>query len=428
MADVLSIVGKRLPRVDGLDKVTGRAQYAGDLRMPGMLYLKTLRSPLPHAKIKSIDTSAAEAYPGVMAVLTYRDVPKVPLEADDEASQGGGSQDPGGVGVLDSTVRFVGDEVAAVAAVDRHAAEAALKLMKVEYEPLPFVLDAEEAMKPGAPMVRTGGNLVGGKAAVIKRGDIDKGFAEADLVYEGTYETPHVSATPLEPRSCIADWRGDQLTVYKCGRNVYGDRATLAKVFSLPLDNVRVVGPTIGSSYGNKDESRQAFIAALLSKKAGRPVISEYTRQEELIAGRLRHPSKITIKIGLKKDGTLTAIYGKSILNTGPYVPGTGVTRRSGQGIIYLYTCANARFDGYTVYTNAPVAGSFRGLGAPQGHFALESLVDRICQEQGWDPLEFRLKNGVKLEGQPGPAYVPNDTFVDVQPVQGGIPFSSNGL
>lgn len=416
-----------MPRVDGLDKVTGRATYAADMRMPGMLYGKTLRSPHPHAKIRNIDTAAAEALPGVLAVVTYKDAPKVPLEADDEASHDGG-QEPSGVGVLDSMVRFVGDEVAAVAAVDRHTAEAALKLIKVDYEPLPFVLDPEAAMKPDAPKVRAGGNLVGGKPAVIQRGNVDKGFAKADLIYEETYTTPHVSATPLEPRACVADWRGEQLTVWKCGRNVYGDRSTMARVFGLPMDNVRIVGPTIGSSYGNKDESRQAYIAALLSRKAGRPVLSEYTRQEELISGRLRHPSRITVKIGLKKDGTFTAIWGKSILNTGPYVPGTGVTRRSGQGIIYLYTCANAKFEGYTVYTNSPVAGSYRGLGAPQGHFALESLVDKICHEQGWDPVEFRLKNGVKPEGQPGPKYVPTNAFVEAQPVQGGIPFSSNGL
>ncbi len=428
MANQLNIIAKRLPRVDGRDKVTGQARYAGDYRLPGMLHAKTLRSPYAHANIKSIDTSAAEKYPGVMAVVTYKDAPKVPMEADDEASSGGSAR-PSGVGVLDQTVRFVGDEVAAVAAVDRHAAEAAVKLIKVEYEVLPFVLDAEDAMKPGAPVVRAGGNIVGRKADTIKRGDVNKGFAEADFIFDDTYTTQHTNGSALEPRSCVANWQGDMLTVWKSSRNVYGDRSTLAKLFGLPLDNVRVIGPTIGSSYGNKDEGREAPLATMLSKKCGRPVMYEYTRQEELIGGRLRHAAKITLKIGLKKDMTVTAIYGKGILNTGPYNPGTAVTRRAGQGIVYLYTCENVQWDGYTVYTNAPTAGSHRGLGAPQGHFALESAIDKICYQQGWDPLEFRIKNGVKLEGQPGPKYTPvPGKYVPPQLVAGGIPFSSNGL
>jgi CO/xanthine dehydrogenase Mo-binding subunit len=194
------------------------------------------------------------------------------------------------------------------------------------------------------------------------------------------------------------------------------------------MHHVRVLNPTIGASFGNKDESRLQYLAALAARKAGRPVKLVYTFSEELRSGRWRHPSKIAIKMGVKHDGTITAIEARCVMNTGPYVPGANVVRRAGHAITYLYRCPNVRYEGLVVYTNTPVAGSYRALGAPQGHFALESLVDKVAEALQMDPLEFRRRNQVGPEGQPGEPNRPSARLVPPQPVEGGIPFSSNGL
>jgi len=418
-----SVVSKRTPFVDGPSKVSGRARYIADLDIQGAVWGKILRSPYPHADIVSIDTSAAEALPGVHGVITYRDAPQRSIEGGDEA---GASDDP--VYVLESRVRHVGDEVAAVAADTEEIAEAALDLIRIEWRQLPAVFDPEQALQPDAPQVRARGNLAGGEPILLERGDVAAGFAAAELVVEETYTTPFTSAIPLEPRGCIAAWEGDRLTVWKSGRNVYGDRQSLATVFGLPLNKIRVMTPVVGGSFGNKDESRLQFITALLAKKAGRPVKLCYSLSEELRAGRWRHPSKITVKMGVTRAGDITAIDATCIMNTGPYVPGTNVCRRSAHGLTYLYTCPNVKFTGYVVYTNTPVAGSYRALGAPQGHFALESQIDLVAEKLGIDPLAFRLRNHVPLAGQPGPAHKPSGRPIPPQPIAGGIPFSSNGL
>ena len=411
----LAIVGHSVPRYELADKLTGAAQYSADIALPGMLHGVIVRSPHPHADVLSVDVSAALTLPGVHAVVTPADAPDARLAPD--------------LLVLDTRVRFVGDEVAAVAADDLETARRAAALVRVEYNVLPFVTDPVAALEPDAPQIHPHGNLAIPEPLALQRGDIDAGFAAADIVLEETYHLPTHSATPLEPRAALASWHGDRLTVWKSTRGVHVDRAVLADALGLEQANVRVIGPNMGGSYGNKDESRMAALAALLSIRSGRPVRIEYSREEEFVAGRTRHGGRINLRIGITRDGDITAIHGDALMDSGAYqATAPQMTRRIGQGILYLYRCPNVRFDARTVTTNRPVAGSYRALGAPQGHFALETLMDRAAEAVGMDPLAFRMRNHVPLEGQAGPRLTPPDQIVDGQPVEGGISFSSNGL
>ena len=410
----LPVVGKSVTR-KGLDeKITGQAQYSADLKLPGMLYGRILRSPHPHAQVLSVDVSEAAQLPGVHAVLTPFDAPSGRVASD--------------ISILDTRVRFVGDEVAAVAAVDDDTALGALDLTRVEYKVLPFLLDPEEALGPDSVAIHPGGNLATPPLS-LERGNVAQGFAEADLTLEEVYWVPTHSAAPMEPRAVLASWVDGALTVWKSSRGVHVDRETLANALDLPLGRVRVVGPYLGGGFGNKDESRLAALAAVLAQRAERPVRIEYSRGDEFIAGRVRHAARLKTKIGLKQDGSITAIHTTAVLDTGAYLSsGPGVARRTGQASLYLYHCPNAKYEASVAYTNRPVAGSYRALGAPQGHFALETLMDRAAEALGMDPLEFRLKNRVRPEGQPGSRVSPPDQIIDSQPVEGGLPFSSNGL
>ncbi len=411
----LATVGRSVPRYELADKLTGSAQYSADIALPGMLHGVIVRSPHPHADVLSVDVSEALALPGVRAVVTPADAPDARLAPD--------------MLVLDTRVRFAGDEVAAVAADDLETARAAAALVRVEYNVLPFVTDPVAALEPDAPQIHPHGNLAIPEPLALQRGDIDAGFAAADIVLEETYRLPTHSATPLEPRAALASWDGDRLTVWKSTRGVHVDRAVLAEALGLEQADVRVIGPSMGGSYGNKDESRMAALAALLSIRSGRPVRIEYSREEEFVAGRTRHGGRIDLRIGITRDGDITAIHGDALMDSGAYqATAPQMTRRIGQGILYLYRCPNVRFDARTVTTNRPVAGSYRALGAPQGHFALETLMDRAAEAVGMDALAFRMRNHVPLEGQAGPRLTPLDQIVDGQPVEGGIPFSSNGL
>lgn len=421
----MQIVGKSVVRIDARDKISGVARYSADYLEEDALQGKTLRSPHPYAEIVRIDTSEAEALSGVRAVVTFHNAPETPFEDGDSSIE----ESPlAPVYVLNRVVRHVGDEVAAVAADTIEIAEEALMRIEVEYNLLPFVLDAEAALSSSAPLVRGGGTNVAGRTPILlERGNAAAGMAEADFVVSGTYRTQATSPLSLEPRYCLARWEGERLTVWKSSRNVYGDRSRLAKVFALPPDCVRVIGVYMGAGFGSKDETRLAAITTLLAQKAGRPVRMGYTREEELAFGKWRHATVTTIHMGLKRNASITAIDSSSMLNTGPYSPGFGVGARLGHGLTYLYTCPNSRFEGKVVFTNSPVAGSYRGLGAPQGHFALESLADEAAERLGIDPLEFRMRNHVRPEGQPG-HYRPKDELVPAQPIEGGIPFSSNFL
>ena len=414
----LNVAGTSVIRRDLEVKLTGEARYTADLKLPGMLYGAILRSPHPHADILSVDATEAVKLPGVRAVVTPFDAPTGRLAPD--------------ISILDTRVRFVGDEVAAVAADDPDIARAALQLIRVEYAVLPHYMTPEAALSPNAVAIHPGGNLALGEVMSLERGSVADGFADADVVLEDDFEIPTHSAAPLEPRAALASWNEDEetdLTVWKTTRGVHVDRDALAGAFGLPSHRVRVVGPFLGAGYGNKDETRLAGIAATLSRRAGRPVRVEYSREDEFIAGRVRHAAEIHIRAGFKSDGSITAIEASALLDTGAYIAsGAGVARRAGQGILYLYHCANVKYEAHLAYTNRPTAGSYRALGAPQGHFALESLMDRAAERFGMDPLDFRLKNHVRPEGQPGQRTTPPDQVIDSQPLEGGIPFSSNGL
>lgn len=408
-------IEKSVPRRDLPAKLTGEAKYAADVQLPGMLVGKILRSPHPHAKIVSVDTSGAESMNGVHAVVTPFDVPRGNIAPD--------------LPILDTEVRFVGDEVAAVAAEDEDIAQEALSRIDVEYEVLPFVTDMRKALEPDAPPVHEGGNLVGGEPITLERGNVSEGFAEADVILEDTFRTPSHSGAALEPRAAVASWDGDGLTVWKSTRGAHADRLMLSIALGVELANVRVIGVSMGAGYGNKDETRLSVLVAILARRAGRPVKIEATREEEFVAGRHRHATITTVKMGVKNNGTVTAVHATTIMDTGAYLSsGPGVVRRAGQGALYLYRCPNVRYDGHLTYTNTPSGGSYRALGAPQGHFALEIIADRAAEAVGMDPVEFRLENHVGPEGQPGERITPRNEIMDTQPVEGGVPFSSNGL
>lgn len=412
----LTIVGHSAPREALAEKARGAVRYTADLKRPGMLYGRILRSPHAHARIASIDVSAAGRMSGVHAVLTHRDVPDTRIDAD--------------LRVLDPHLRFVGDEVAAVAAESPGAAEDALEAIRVEYEPLPVVLEVDDALAPGAPAVHEGGNLVDGKRIALERGDVQQGFAAAQRVFEGTFRTAAHAPGGMETRSALAEWDGDRLTVHKTSRSVHAhDRQALSRVLGLPLENVRVLCTAMGGGFGNKDEGRIGPLAALLARKAGRPVRLDYDRAEEFVAGRSRQGIVSHLRIGVGADGAPTAIEMHSEMNAGAHVAsGRNVARRIGQGALYLYACANARYEGASVYTNRPPGGSFRGLGAPAGHFALEVLVDQIAEALGVDPLDYRLAHHVPPEGQPGTRTTPPGQLLPDEPVEGGVPFSGHAL
>lgn len=416
MTEEFYIIGRNTPRLGLAEKVRGEARYTADLKRPGMLHARILRSPHPHARIVDIDVTQALAAPGVHAVITHRDVPQALIDADSP--------------VLDSTVRFVGEEVAAVAAESELAAGDALDLIRVGYEPLPAVYHPADALAADAVAIHPGGNLVGGKKLLLERGSVEEGFAQAARVFEGSFRTQFHAPGGMETRAALAEWDGDRLTVWKTSRAVHAnDRQTLARVLGLALENVRVICTHMGGGFGNKDEGRAGLLAALLARRAGRPVLLGFDRGEEFIGGRNRQASENHIRIGVLEDGTPTAFEMCTTMNAGAYVAsGTRVTRRTGQGALYLYTSPNARFEGATVYTNRPAGGSFRGLGAPLGHFALEVMIDKVAESIGMDPLDYRLQFHVREEGQPGRRTTPAEETLPEEPVEGGIAFSSNGL
>ena len=414
----LNVAGTSVVRRDLEVKLTGEARYTADLKLPGMLHGAVLRSPHPHADVVSVDATEALRLPSVHAVVTPFNVPAGRLAPD--------------MGILDTRVRFVGDEVAAVAADDPDTARGALELIRVEYATLPHYMTPEAALSPDAVPIHPGGNLALGGVLSLERGSVADGFAAAEVVLEEDFEIPTHSAAPLEPRTALASWGEDDdtdVTVWKTTRGVHVDRDSLAGALGLASHRVRVVGPFLGAGYGNKDETRLAGLAAVLSQQAGRPVRVEYSREDEFIAGRVRHAAKIHIRAGFKANGSIAAIEASAMLDTGAYLAsGAGVARRTGQGILYLYHCANVKYEAHLAYTNRPTAGSYRALGAPQGHFALESLMDRAAEHFGMDPLDFRMMNHVRPEGQPGQRISLPEQVIDSQPLEGGIPFSSNGL
>jgi CO/xanthine dehydrogenase Mo-binding subunit len=411
-----AVVGASPPRTGLADKIRGEAVYTADLKQRDMLYARVLRSPHAHARVVEVHTDAALCLTGVHAVITYRDVPQVRIDED--------------LLPLDAVVRYVGDEVAVVAAESEALAEDALRLIRVDYEVLPAVFEAEAALQPDAAPIHPQGYLVGGDELVGTRGDVGQGFAEADRVFEATFRTQVHAPAGMETRAALAAWEGDELTVWKTSRAVHAnDRQTLSRVLGIPPARIRVICTNMGGGFGNKDESRLPVLTALLAQQTKRPVRLEYSRAEEFVAGRNRQSSVNHLRIGVKADGTPTAVEMRSTMNAGAYVStGIRVTRRTGQGPLYLYTCPHARYEGVTAYTNRSAGGSFRGLGAPLGHFALEVLMDQIAEALDVDPLDYRLQFHVTQAGQPGERTTPPTELMPDEPVEGGVPFSSNGL
>ncbi len=387
------VVGRRVPRIDAQDLVSGRAVFTDDIRLPGMLYGKILTSPHAHARILKIDTSRAEALEGVKAVITAADVPDTfygvsPARYDEQV-------------LAKDRVRYVGDEVAAVAAIDEETCLLALDLIEVEYELLPAVFDPFEAMKDGAPQLhdhpRFKNNI--NTRVAWHFGDVDAGFAEADVVREHTFTGNRTYQQPMEPHCAIARWESEKrLTMWTATQVVHYVQHQLARLLDLPEGDVRVVMTHCGGGFGGKAEVNPLEIcSALLSRKTGKPVKMRYTREEMIRHGRGRHKQFIKMKIGAKKDGTITAVQEEAVLEGGAYTSfGIVAVYYAGAMVPTLYKMPNFRYDGYRVYTNLPACGAMRGHGCPHPRFAFEGVLDMLAEELGMDPIDLRLKNAMQ--------------------------------
>lgn len=396
----LQTVGHPTSRIDAEKRVTGAATYTGDLRLTGMLYARVLRSPHPHARIRHIDLARAQALPGVKAILTRENCDVIWASGDMRNKRY----------LFNNPVRFAGDAVAAVAAIDRHTAEQATRLIEVDFETLPFVLDPEDALQPGAPEIQPGGNLSptargAREPETYRRGDIDQGLGAADRVFEDHYTSPHINNAQLEPRVAIAQWEADRLTVFTPTQGISNCHTEIARDLELPPEKVRVICQFMGGGFGNKNQDHDfELMAALLAKSAGAPVKLEFTRKEDFLSVHGRWPTKQYYKVGVRNDGTLTAIQLRGYSGMGPYRKGTG-----GIAGIDIYQCPNVERMVYPTYTNKAVAANLRGPDYPQGVFGIESLMDDIAYALKMDPVEFRLKNMTRK-------------------FQDQLPYTSNGL
>jgi len=398
------IVGQDVRKVDGVKLVTGRSAFTDDIHLPGMLFGKILPSPHAHARIRRIDTRRATALPGVHAVLTHQDVPRVPHTT---AGQAWPEPSPYDTFLLDSKVRFVGDRVAAVAAESRAIAEQALRLIEVDYEVLPAVLDMEQAMAPGAAVIHdepdatkiydASRNIAGHILREI--GNVDEGFRQSDCIFEREFRTQRQQHVMLEPHISICWLDADNRLVIRSSTQVpYHCRRQVAQILQIPVGRIHVIKPRIGGGFGGKQEMLLEDICGALALATRRPVKMEYTREEEFYMARSRHPQILRMKMGVARDGEIVASHMRVLATTGAYGSHANTVQgNTGSKVLPLYRAAHMRFECDVVYTNAPVAGAFRGYGCPQGFFAQESLVDEICQTLGMDPVEFRRKNAIRL-------------------------------
>jgi len=401
------VIGTRLPKVDGLDRVTGKATFGADLIFPGMLWAKVVRSPYPHARIKSIDTSKALALPGVKAVITAQDLP--PLEKGATAPLVGevsiGLNAIREIAMASDKVRYHGQAVAAVAAVDLFTAEEAARLVAVEYEELPVIGDVLEAMEPDAPLVHddlyTEEEGKREKAArpsniaahmVYARGDIDAGFREADVVLERTYRTQMVHQGYLEPQACAARVEADgKVTVWTSTQGIFTVRTQLVELLGLPASRIKVVPMEIGGGFGGKALAIFEPTVVALAQKTGRPVKLVISREEVLRATGPGAPAVITVKAGAKRDGKLTAVSASMRYDAGAF-PGSPVSRGILVGLA-PYKLENLWAEGFDVVTNKPRVQAYRAPGGTPAAFAVESLMDALAEALGVDPLDFRLRN-----------------------------------
>lgn len=405
-------VGKPEKKVDAVKLVQGKPAFAADMEMRGMLYAKVLHSPHAHARIKKIDTSKAKELKGVAAVLTWQDIPRVVYST---AGQSDPIPGPLDTFSLDHKVRFVGDRVAFVAAESPEIAEKALTLIEVEYEILDSILDSREAMNPSAVRIHDEPEYVNfadsnpekNLAAHIRIdiGDVEKGFKEADHIFEAEYEVPKVQQVSIEPHVCITYWDEDDRLVIRTSTQVpFHVRRMLAPVLNLPVKRIRVVKPRIGGGFGGKQEVLMEDVPAHLTIATKRPVIYEYTREEEFVAARSRHPMRVKMKTGVKRDGTITANAMYALSDTGAYgCHALTVTGNTGHKAMALYVgdgeyrkSPNIQFYADVVYTNTPPAGAFRGYGVPQGYWPVERHMEKIARALNLDPIDFRLRNTIR--------------------------------
>ena len=408
--------------------VSGRAAYTFDLALPDLLHMKVLRSPHPHARIVAIDRAAALALPGIVAVLTHADVPEARFSTGRHENPADDAPD---TRVLDDTVRFVGQRVAAVIAETEAAAEAGLRALAVTYEALPAVFDPEEAMRPDAPRVHgwvapgadappqaSRANLAAEAHGLV--GDVEAGFAEADRVYEGTYHSQRVQHAHLETHGAIG-WRDAEgrLVIRSSTQVPFLTRDALCALLGLDRSQVRVMAGRVGGGFGGKQEMLTEDLVALAVLRTGRPVKWEFTRQEQFVASTTRHPMRVRVKLGAKADGTLTAIQLDVVSNTGAYGNHAGGVLHHGTNeVIGAYRCPNKRVDGYAVYTHTLPAGAFRGYGLSQTIFAVESAMDELACGLGLDPYALRRRIAVR----------PGDPMVSTSLEPHDVEYGSYGL
>ena len=417
-AQQYNVVGHAEPRSDGAEKVTGKAIYSVDVKLPGMAHGKILRSPFPHARVTRVNAGKAENLPGVFAVITREDQRRLGMF-------GAAYKDQTIVAV--DKVRYAGDPVAAVAAIDEATAEEALGLIEVDYEELPAVTNLDEALAPGARLVHdsssSGGEMMGQRYAPAKefagtnlcyrfsyaKGDVEAGFKKADYVFEDVFTFPRVQHFSMEPHATVAHVEGDRITLWAGTQEPFTLREHLADIFHLPLNKIRVIVPYLGGGYGGKLAVKTEPLAVALSWKAKRPVRLAHSIEESFKTV-TRHPARVRIKTGVTKDGKLVARQCVIHMETGAYADaGPRVTQKAGYRCFGPYRLPHMKTDAYTVYTNTVPAGAYRGFGTLQVTWAYESQMDIIAERLGLDPLEFRLKNLLKK----GELYTPGDTPVD---------------
>lgn len=380
-------------RPDGPDKVTGTLRYLTDISLPGMLYGKVLRSAMPHAFILDIRTAKAERAPGVAAVITHRDVPGLNRF---------GIVNPDQPVLCDDRVRYVGDAIAAVAADSKEAAEYALSLIEVDYEPIPVVDDPELALLPGSPKLHEGGNVL--HRTSYRKGEPEEAFAGCAYIVEETYYTPRQMHAYMETEGGLFVPEADgRLTVYAATQHGYKDRMQLSRILAVPEEAIRIVSSPIGGSFGGKDELNVQPYGALLARKAGRPVKLHNSRKESVRAGLKRHPMKIVMKTGVDGEGCLIAHQARIVADTGAYSTlGAPVLNFATEHATGPYRIPHLSVEGVSVFTNNGVSGEFRGFGGNQAIFAVESQMNRLAELAGMDPWEFRKRN-MREPDDPGP-------------------------
>ena len=407
-------VGTSIGAPAATDIVTGRAEFTMDVEMAGMLHLKLVHSPHAHARIVSVDKTAALAVPGVHRVYTWEDVPRKRFNT---ALHTDHLVDPDDTYILDDVARFVGQRMAAVLADTVAAAEEGCRRLVIDYEVLPAVFDPEQAMQPGAPALHGFDDpfLRDPERNILLEmhgeiGDTAAGFAAADVIHEATYRTPRVQHAHLETHGSIAWVRDGRLHVRTSSQSPSIAKVKLAHLFSLRPDQLRVFCKRVGGGFGGKQEMITEDLAALAAlDSGGRPVCLEYTRTEEFTTASPRHPMTITVKLGARADGTLTAVHFHNISNTGAYGNHGGETLFAASAAVAIYRCPNKRFDAYAVYTNTVPSGALRGYGMTQPAFAVECAIDELAAALGIDPLELRRRNIVR----PGDALLATDAHPD---------------